>query len=309
MTNSKRKSSSEILRPVGHQNDQNPTSTPAISTIQTLEPWPCSIKISNLTRENLYYAFEGLAVDRHHLNWWTTFTSHYETELNPIYDHWVKAKGISVGDLKLWKHDDEVSELPNHQVSGAVIVTRLIKTLRALESDAEGRNLTTIRRKLLILELGYLLLLYGTKRNVIDIMVPDHKVRLDYLVENLPISKPKTEPVKKTAIAAGGEHAPENDLESLVMDFQEKLNPATQPTIIEYVKVLELLQDLIELPWKFSHLIKPSSTVEFQGILLFEPPGTEKTLMAQSLTAQQGLAFFKIPVEKLISKYVDDTEK
>ena len=309
MANNKRKSSSEPLRPVGHQGGQNPTSTPAVSTIQTLEPWPYSMEVSDLTRENLYQAFEGLAIGRHHLNWWTTFTSHYGTEVDPIYDHWVKAKSISVDDLKSWKHGDEVSALPNHQVSGAVIVTRLMKTLRALESDAERRRLTTIRRELLILELGYLLLLYGTKRNVIDIMVPDHKVRLDYLVENLPICEPKTELVKKTAIAAGGEHAPDDDLESLVIGFQEKLDPATQPAIIGYDKVLDLLQDLIELPRRFSHLIKPGSTVGFQGILLFGPPGTGKTLMAQNLAAQQGLAFFKIPVERLISKYVGDTEK
>ena len=168
MANSKRKSSSEMLRPVGHQGGQNPTSTPAVSTIQTLNPLPCSIEVSDLTHENLYHAFEGLALGLHHLNWWTTFTSHYGTEVDLIYDHWVKAKRIGVGDLKLWKHGDGMSGFPNHQVSGAVIVTRLMKTLRALESDTEDRNLTMIRRELLILELGYLLLLYETKRNVIS---------------------------------------------------------------------------------------------------------------------------------------------
>ena len=140
-------------------------------------------------------------------------------------------------------------------------------------------------------------------------MVPDHKIRLNYLVDNLPISEQRTELVKRTAIAAGGKHVPNDDLESLVIGLQEKLDPATQPVIIGYDKLLELLQDLIELPRRFSLLIKPGYTVEFHAILLFGSPGTGKTLMAQNLAAQQGLAFFKIPVEKLISKYVGDTEK
>lgn len=91
---------------------------------------------------------------------------------------WVIFSIYLSSDLKIWKNGDKVSGLPNRQVSGAVIVTRLMKTLRALESDAD-RSLTRIRRELLILELGYVLLLYRTKRNVIDIMVPHHKVRLD----------------------------------------------------------------------------------------------------------------------------------
>ena len=42
-----------------------------------------------------------------------------------------------MSDLQTWKSGDEISGLPNYQVSGAVIVTRLLKTLRILASDAK----------------------------------------------------------------------------------------------------------------------------------------------------------------------------
>ena len=155
-----------------------------------------------------------------------------------------------------------------------------------------------------------MLLLYGTKRNVIDLMVPDHKVRIEYLVDNLPISEPQADPVKKIVLAApAGEHTADEDLESLVRGFQEKIDPDALPITVGYDNVLELLEDLIELPRRFQHLIKPGNSVGFQGILLSGPPGTGKPLMAQNLATKQGLAFFKIPVENLISKYVGDTEK
>ena len=93
-----------------------------------------------------------------------------------------------------------------------MIVTRLLKTLRTLESDVKTPSLTKMRRELLILEFGYVLLLCGTKRGVIDVMVPDHKVRIDYLVENLRISEPQADSVKKVLLAAGGDHAAGEDL-------------------------------------------------------------------------------------------------
>lgn len=86
-----------------------------------------------------------------------------------------------------------------------------------------------------------------------------------------------------------------------MIDFQEKLDPAAQPVTIEYDEVLELLQDLIELPRRFHHLIESDSSVRFQGILVFGPPDSGRILMAQNPAAQQELAFFKIPVEKPIS--------
>ena len=40
------------------------------------------------------------------------------------------------------------------------------------------------------MELDYMMLMYGTKRNVIDIMIPDHEERMDYQERSYQVGRP-----------------------------------------------------------------------------------------------------------------------
>ena len=334
MSGRKRKAPEEPSSPRSSTRPQpaNPTAQP---TIGSLDCWPCTVSVHELAPDMLPAVFPGLSLGQQHLDLWTALTAHYGTEMDAVYDFWTRARGITMDDLREWKHGPEISSLPRLKVSGAQVATRMIKRLRSLEEEAKAQRIGGLKRALLLMELDYSMLMYGTKRSVLDVMIPDHKERLAYIRQSLGEESPKAKEivVNVHVTGVGSQSLPEGspkaketvpnvqvtevgsaggqdtDWEQMVIGFKQELDPNEIPPLAGHRKVIETLEDLMEIPQLFPHLIKSRSNVGFQGILLFGPPGTGKTLLAQTLAARKGLTFYNVPADQLTSKWVGDTEK
>ncbi|KAL8816160.1 MAG: hypothetical protein Q9191_008377 [Dirinaria sp. TL-2023a] len=288
------------------------------NTIDTLEPWPLSMKVEELTADLLPVAFQNLGRGRQLIDLWTVLTSSYTGTDIALFGAWTRIKRITAETIMQWKHGPEVSSLSDRRPTGAQGSTRIMKTLRMLEVETQRDEMTSLRAAAIQMELDYMMLLYGTNHHVVDEMVPDNKERTAHLIRalsdgsfiNEPTHEPTHEPINKSpnVEAVAGSNT-SNSLEDSIMSFKQEVDQAEVPSFVGYADIIDMLDDLVEIPQIFKHLIEPRSSVGFQGILLFGPPGTGKTLLAQMLTAKKGLTFFKVPADQLISKWVEETEK
>lgn len=74
-------------------------------------------------------------------------------------------------------------------------------------------------------------------------------------------------------------------------------------------KEKELLREMVEWPLMHSELLGALDCRPHNGILIFGPPGSGKTLLAQAVAKESGVNFITIKGPELISKYVGDSEK
>lgn len=73
--------------------------------------------------------------------------------------------------------------------------------------------------------------------------------------------------------------------------------------------VKQALQEAVEWPLQYSHLLKLAGAHAPKGILLYGPPGTGKTLVAQAIASQGGINFITVRGPELLSKWVGESEK
>ena len=69
------------------------------------------------------------------------------------------------------------------------------------------------------------------------------------------------------------------------------------------------LKEAIEWPLKYSDVFKKANTNPPKGILLYEAPGTGKTLLAKSVANESGVNFISVKGPSLVSMYVGESEK
>ena len=187
----------------------------------------------------------------------------------------------------------------------------MINRLCILEKDLSHRDAAALRNALLFMELDYTFLMHGTKRNVVDVMIPAHHERISFVKWSVQRRSSNVSPELKEGLTVdeSPEDSPENRLEQMVLTFKQTVDAKQLSLMNDHAKIAETLQELMEILRVFRHLIKHDSGSGFQGTLLFGPQGSGKTLSAQTLAVRQEIAFFNIPVDQLISKWVDDTEK
>ena len=166
-----------------------------------------------------------------------------------------------------------------------------MKTLRMLDGKIQGEDMRSLRMAANQMELDYLILIHGTNQHVIDEMLPDNRERGAYLIwvlsdqassqqhignflapgvvsEGLQaFSREPTGnfPTSEDVLEGRGE----NDLEHTVMSFRQELDPKEVPNLVGYEEIVEMLDDLLEIPHLFKQLIRPHSRIGFQRILLF----------------------------------------
>ncbi|KAL8737372.1 MAG: hypothetical protein Q9181_001747 [Wetmoreana brouardii] len=267
-------------------------------SIDTLDPMPFEFAGGELRPEDLAAAFPGLSIGQQQVNLWVVFTSRYGDEIEAVYDFWKKERGITPEDLTEWNHGKEVKTVINQKHPGAKVATRMIKRLQQLANEV---NAHTTRRALLFM--------YAKFRDVINVMIPNHHEMLADVIGSIQslcgLSNTTTQVVPMPA--GGG--STQTDFDQMVLGFQEELAPSSMPQIVGKEETIDALEELLELPRLFAHLLTPRSMVGFQGIMLFGPPGTGETLLAQTLAAKQDLTFFNVPADQLMSEWVGETEK
>jgi len=280
-------------------------------TIDSLDPWPSPKSVAELTPEGLIGAFTGLSVGQQQNDLWAVYSTRYGDPLGDAYDFWLMEKGITMDSIREWNHGPEVATVRKLKTSGAQTATRIIKRLRLWEADATALGRGGLIRALMLMELEYTMLIYATNRHVVDAMIPDHNERLSYLKHN--ISQTKARATMQPAVAAEGESTGPSAAgwEEVVAGFKQELHPEDVPVIIRHrhERLVTVLEDLLTIPTELQHLMKPRSQLGFQRILLFGPPGTRKTLLAQTVAAKSGWTFFKVPADQLTSKWVGETAK
>lgn len=239
---------------------------------------------------------------------WVVLISKYPEHMYSTYDFWKEARNVTLDDLKQWHHGPELNTIRTQKPSGGQSATRIIKQLRVLEHGARTRGLEQMRQALLLMELDYLMLMWATKINVLDNMIPDHKERLDYIKQHLPHQTTRAKEVVGNVAGPSGASGTA-EMKEMVLGFRQRINSDQIPQIIGHEQIAKSLEDLMAVPRLFQHLSRPNANVGIQGILLFGPPGTGKTLLAQTLAAKQGPVFFNVPAEQLMSMWAGDIEK
>ncbi|HEX2915325.1 MAG TPA: CDC48 family AAA ATPase [Chloroflexia bacterium] len=73
--------------------------------------------------------------------------------------------------------------------------------------------------------------------------------------------------------------------------------------------VKKTLQEAVEWPLRYGHLLKQVGARAPKGVLLYGPPGTGKTLVAQAIASQGGINFITVRGPELLSKWVGESEK
>ncbi|KAH3899948.1 related to ATPase family gene 2 protein [Saccharomycodes ludwigii] len=75
----------------------------------------------------------------------------------------------------------------------------------------------------------------------------------------------------------------------------------------EYLKTK--LQEMIELPLKYSDVFNKIGVKAPRGVLLYGPPGCSKTLTAKALATESGINFLAVKGPEVFNKYVGESEK
>ncbi len=73
--------------------------------------------------------------------------------------------------------------------------------------------------------------------------------------------------------------------------------------------IKQALQEAVEWPLRYAHLLKQVGARPPRGILLYGPPGTGKTLVAQAVASQAQINFISVRGPELLSKWVGESEK
>lgn len=74
-------------------------------------------------------------------------------------------------------------------------------------------------------------------------------------------------------------------------------------------EVKRALQEAIEWPLCYPHLLAGVGVDLPRGIILYGPPGTGKTLLAQAVASRTGANFISVKAPALFSRYVGESEK
>lgn len=65
-------------------------------TIETLEPWPLTINVEELTTDLLPVAFRGLSRGRQYVDLWTILAATYTDRDVAVLGAWTRIKGVTV---------------------------------------------------------------------------------------------------------------------------------------------------------------------------------------------------------------------
>lgn len=74
-------------------------------------------------------------------------------------------------------------------------------------------------------------------------------------------------------------------------------------------EVKQVLDEVVEWPFKYSDVMKALNLEPQKGILLYGPPGCSKTLTAKAIATSSGLNFIAVKGAELTSMYVGESER
>lgn len=109
----------------------------------------------------------------------------------------------------------------------------------------------------------------------------------------------------------GEQHPEDNDDESLIRSEVIPANKidVTFDDIGALDDVKEFLQEVVILPIRRPELFQGEILKPCKGLLLFGPPGTGKTMLAEAVAKEAGASFINIAPSKMISKLFREDEK
>lgn len=86
-------------------------------------------------------------------------------------------------------------------------------------------------------------------------------------------------------------------------------NKVTLDDVAGLDDVKDMVKKLIILPLKAPETFKSYGISAGGAVLMYGPPGTGKTMIAKAIASEVEANFFLIPSDKIVDKYIGDTEK
>jgi vacuolar protein-sorting-associated protein 4 len=116
--------------------------------------------------------------------------------------------------------------------------------------------------------------------------------------------------VAGTAVVAPQTNSGANEAARAVQELRVAEKPAvTWDDIIGLQDAKGSVREAVELPLKFSKLFEQLDLEPWNGILLFGPPGTGKTMLAQAAANEMDCTFYAVSCSKIFDKNFGSSEK